>query len=60
MRSAVRFFALMSVYCLVFAETVAHGTLRAGMIGASIAYAFAVLHLAIARWGSRDEESRDG
>lgn len=52
--SAGRFFAFMCVYCLLFAEFVAQGSWRAGMVGASVAYGFVVLHLAAIRWGSRD------
>jgi hypothetical protein len=55
MRSAVRFFAAMSVYYLLFASLLAPGSWRAGMMGASIAYAFAVLYLvSLRRWGSDD------
>lgn len=55
MRSALRFFTVQCVYCLLFAHLVADGSWRAGMLGASIANGFAVLYLAIVRrWGSDD------
>lgn len=55
MRSVVPVLAVQSVYCGLFAYLVADGTWRAGLLGASVAYGFAVLYLAIVRrWGSDD------
>jgi hypothetical protein len=55
-RCAMRFFAFMSVYCLLFGQLVADSEgWRDGMAGASVANACAVLYLAaLRRWGAND------